>query len=116
MSQLIIENVEAASYETHEVPFGRIYEWHPGQAVFECDAASRNSTRKQAEKVKTHARVVVELLEQARELMVEDNAVQPALEHLHATLREAEDRAAMLESWYRRTYLSGPVGSAPPGR
>jgi hypothetical protein len=79
-------------------------------------AASQNSTRKQAGKVTTHAREVVGFLEQAREMMVEDNAVQPAIEHLHATLREAEGRAAMLESWYRRTYLSGPVGSAPPGR
>ena len=110
----ITEDIEA-HYETHEVPFGRIYEWHPEQTVFERDAASRDSTRKQAERVKMHAREVVELLEQAGELMVEDNAVQPAIEHLHAALRQAEGRADMLEDWYRRTYLSGLVGSAHPG-
>ncbi len=32
----IIENVEA-HYETHEVPFGRIYEWHPAYTILECD-------------------------------------------------------------------------------
>ena len=79
-------------------------------------ASSGSSTRKQAEKVKTQAREVVELLEQARELMARDNTVQPATEHLHAALREAEGRADMLEDWYQRTYLSGLAGSAPPGR
>ncbi len=79
----------------------------------EPSCASRNSTRKQAEKVKTHAGKVVELLEQARELMVEDNAVQPAIEHLYAALHEAQDREAMLEDWYRRTY-SPVLGSSWP--
>ena len=32
----IIENVEA-HYETHEVPFGRTYEWHPAYVTLECD-------------------------------------------------------------------------------
>ncbi len=64
----------------------------------------RNCTRKQAEKVKTQASKIVELLEQAHELMAEDNAVQLAMEPLHAALYEAEGRANMLEDWYRRTY------------
>ena len=84
--------------------------------VNETSAATSGSTRRQAAKVKTQAWQVVELLEQARELMARDNTVQPATEHLHAALREAEGRADMLEDWYRRTYLSGLVGSAPPGR
>jgi hypothetical protein len=65
----------------------------------------RNCTRKQAEKVKTQASKIVELLEQARELMAEDNAVQPAMKHLCRALYEAEGRATVLEDWYQRTYL-----------
>jgi len=94
MSQ-IIENLEA-HYEIHEVPFGRIYHWRND---------GRDSTRKEAEKAKTQAREVVELLEQARKLMAEDSVVQPAMDHLYATLHEAEGRATVLEDWYQRTYL-----------
>ncbi len=36
----IIENVEA-HYETHEVPFGRIYEWHQRYVILECDCGER---------------------------------------------------------------------------
>ena len=63
-----------------------------------------SSTRKQAEKVKTQAREIVELLEEARRLMAEDNVVQPAMKHLHTALYEAKSRATMLEDWYQRTY------------
>ena len=38
-----------------------------------------SSTRKQAQKVKTQAREIVELLEEARKLMAEDEVVQPAM-------------------------------------
>ena len=75
----------------------------------EASADGRSSTRKRAEKVKTQAREVVELLEQARELMTEDDVLQPAMKHLYAALHEAEGRATMLEDWYRRTYLSAPA-------
>ena len=63
-----------------------------------------SSTRKQAEKVKTQAREIVELLEEARKLMAEDNVVQPAMKHLHTALYEAKSRATVLEDWYQRTY------------
>jgi hypothetical protein len=36
----IIENVEA-HYETHEVPFGRTYEWHQAHVILECDCGER---------------------------------------------------------------------------
>jgi hypothetical protein len=37
----IIEDI-AAHYETYEVPFGRIYEWHPEQhTIVECDCGER---------------------------------------------------------------------------
>ena len=36
----IIEEIEA-HYETHEVPFGRIYEWHPEHIIVECDCGER---------------------------------------------------------------------------
>ena len=36
MSKKIIERVEA-HYETHEVPFGRIYHWHQGHVTLECE-------------------------------------------------------------------------------
>jgi hypothetical protein len=36
----IIENIEA-HYETHEVPFGRIYEWHPEHIIVECGCGER---------------------------------------------------------------------------
>lgn len=45
------------------------------------------STRKQAEKAKTQAREIVELLEEAHKLVAEDNAVQLCYEApLHGTL------------------------------
>ena len=43
MSQ-IIESVEA-HYETHEVPFGRTYEWRPEQIIVECDCGERFTLR-----------------------------------------------------------------------
>ena len=36
----IIEDIEA-HYETREVPFGRIYEWHPEHIIVECDCGER---------------------------------------------------------------------------
>ena len=30
-----------AHFETHEFPFGRIYEWHPKQTIVECDCGER---------------------------------------------------------------------------
>src|SRR5215208_751350 len=36
----IIENIKA-HYETHEVPFGRGYEWHPEHIIVECDCGER---------------------------------------------------------------------------
>ena len=36
----IIEDTKA-HYEAHEVPFGRIYEWHAEQIIVECDCGER---------------------------------------------------------------------------
>jgi hypothetical protein len=36
MAQKIIERVEA-HYEAREVPFGKVYEWHPAHVTVECD-------------------------------------------------------------------------------
>ena len=36
MAQKIIERVEAR-YEAREVPFGKVYEWHPAHVALECD-------------------------------------------------------------------------------
>jgi hypothetical protein len=58
----------------------------------------------QAEKAKMQAREAVVLLEQARLLLSEDNAVQLAMQYTDEAISEAERRAAMLEDWYRRTY------------
>ncbi len=40
MAQKIIERVEA-HYETREVPFGKVYEWHPARITLECDCGER---------------------------------------------------------------------------
>jgi hypothetical protein len=40
MAHKIIERVQA-HYEVHEVPFGKIYEWHPAYATLECDCAEK---------------------------------------------------------------------------
>jgi hypothetical protein len=40
MAQKIIERVEA-HYEVCEVPFGKIYEWHPDYATLECDCGEQ---------------------------------------------------------------------------
>ena len=66
----------------------------------------RHPQRKRAAKAKANAREAVVLLEQARELIAEDEAGQPALKHVCAAIDEAEGRATMLEDWYRRTYSS----------
>jgi hypothetical protein len=36
----IIEDIPA-HYETHEVPFGRSYEWHPEHIIVECDCGQK---------------------------------------------------------------------------
>jgi hypothetical protein len=36
----IIERVEA-HYESREVPFGKVYEWHPAYALLECDCGEK---------------------------------------------------------------------------
>ena len=66
----------------------------------------RHLQRKSAAKAKDKAREAVVLLEQARELIAEDDAGQPAIKHVHAAIDEAEGRATLLEDWYRRTYSS----------
>jgi hypothetical protein len=40
MAQKIIERVEA-HYEAREVPFGKVYEWHPTNIVLECDCGEK---------------------------------------------------------------------------
>jgi hypothetical protein len=40
MAHKIIERVEAR-YETREVPFGKVYEWHPAYLAIECDCGER---------------------------------------------------------------------------
>ena len=66
----------------------------------------RHPQRKRAAKAKANAREAVVLLEQARELIAEDDAGQPAIKHVYAAIDEAEGRATLLEDWYRRTYSS----------
>ncbi len=68
--------------------------------------------RAQAERTKTQAWEAVKLLEQARELLAEDSATQPAVKHLDAALYEAKARASVLEDWYQRTYGDGKKGGA----
>ena len=36
----IIERVQA-HYETHEVPFGKIYDWHPSYVALECECGEK---------------------------------------------------------------------------
>jgi hypothetical protein len=40
MAHKIIERVEAR-YEVREVPFGKVYEWHPAYVVLECDCGKQ---------------------------------------------------------------------------
>jgi hypothetical protein len=56
--------------------------------------------REEAEKAKSQARQAVVLLEQARTLLAEDNAMQLAMEHIDEAISEAERWATMLEDWY----------------
>ncbi|MDQ3965342.1 MAG: hypothetical protein M3246_02630 [Actinomycetota bacterium] len=75
---------------------------------------ARNPGREQAREAVAKAEKVAELLEQAFELMAEDDPIQPAVKHLYATLCEAEVRLTVLENWYRRTYgLRGPDSGEP---
>ena len=70
----------------------------------------------QAEKAKTQAREAVVLLEQARMLLCEENAVQLAIQHTDEATREADRRAAMLEDWYRRTYSAADSAAHQSGK
>jgi hypothetical protein len=56
------------------------------------------------------------LLEQARMLLCEDNAVQLAMQHTDEAMREADRRAAMLEDWYGRTYSAADSASHLPSK
>ena len=68
-----------------------------------CNSSQGQYTvRKQAEQARAEAREAVELLEQAHQLMAKHDAMQ----HLHAAIRAAAVRAAPLEDWYQRTYLT----------
>jgi hypothetical protein len=40
MAHRVIERVEAR-YEAREVPFGKVYEWHPTYVVLQCDCGER---------------------------------------------------------------------------
>jgi hypothetical protein len=62
--------------------------------------------REEAHRAKTQAREAVVLLEQARTLLYEDNARQPAIKHVDEAITEANRRAAVLEERYWRTYSS----------
>ena len=66
--------------------------------------------QEEAEKAKTQAREAVVLLERARTLLPEDNAMQLAMKHIDEVISEADSRAGMLEDWYRRTYSSADSG------
>jgi hypothetical protein len=40
MAQKITERVEA-HYEARELPFGKVYEWHPAHVALECDCGEK---------------------------------------------------------------------------
>jgi hypothetical protein len=40
MAQKIVERVDA-HYEAREVPFGKVYEWHPAHVALECYCGER---------------------------------------------------------------------------
>ena len=71
--------------------------------------------REEAEIATTQAREAVVLLERARMLLSEDNAMQLAIKHTEEAISEAEIRAAMLEDWYRRTYSTADSGPPKAG-
>ena len=71
--------------------------------------------REEAHKAKTQARQAVVLLERARTLFAEENAMQLAIKHIDEAITEANRRAAMLEDWYRRTYPSADSGPPKAG-
>jgi hypothetical protein len=80
-------------------------EWDKGGTMTRVSYDEGHPMQEQAEKARTQAREVVNLLEQARRKMAEDDNTQPAIKHVQAALREAEVRAATLEDWYQRTYF-----------
>jgi hypothetical protein len=67
-------------------------------------AEGQHPVQKRAKKAKTQGRQAVVLLERARALLAEDNAMQSAIKHLDAAIQAAEVRAYILEDWYQRTY------------
>ena len=61
--------------------------------------------REEAEKATTQAREAVVLLERARMLLSEDNAMQLAMRHIDEVISEAESRAGMLARGLVSTHL-----------
>ncbi len=75
----IIENIKA-HYETHEVPFGRGYEWHPGHIIVECDCGERftltaTSTTATCRCGTDHSALIRDI--QEREVRLPDNLTHP---------------------------------------
>lgn len=60
--------------------------------------------RKLAAEAVRKSRRTAAFLEEAFQLMTEEDKIQPSIKHVYAALCEAETRAAMLEDWYGRTY------------
>ena len=85
----IIERVEA-HYESHEVPFGKTYEWHPGYVVLQCDCGEEltltgTSTTIRCRCGADHSAVALDI--QEREDRLRDNVTHP---WHHDTREQAE--------------------------
>jgi hypothetical protein len=109
----IIEDIEA-HYETHEVPFGRIYEWHPEHTIVECDCAERftltaTSTTTTCCRCGTDHRAVIREI-QEHEARLPDKSIHPW--HHDAQEQEKQhrqDEAAYAENspWRYNDVTSG---------
>lgn len=75
--------------------------------------ALEKNARQRALAAAENARRAATLLENAFELMAEDDRIQPAIKHVYAALCEAETRAAVIEDWYERTYLKDILADKP---
>jgi hypothetical protein len=109
----IIKDTEV-HYETHEVPFGRVYEWHPEHTIVECDCGERftftaTSTTTTCCRCGTdHSAVIREI--QEHEARLPDKSIHPW--HHDAQEQEKQhrqDEAAYAEdsSWRYNDVTSG---------
>lgn len=99
----ILERVQA-HYEAHEVPFGKIYDWHPEHVALECDCGEKMTFRA-ANTITTCSRCGADLGTFVREIREHEGRLPHKLTHPWSY--DAKERAQQ----HQRDEISYPEGA-----